>query len=297
MFHVKLMEKLSNCPVCGHTHFTPFLNAKDHTVSQEQFQLVECQQCGFVFTNPRPAQENLGKYYKSLNYVSHSDTSAGFINKLYKQVRKITLNQKYKLIKPYLENNNLLDIGSGAGAFLNAVKQKGVDVFGVEPDTETREISVRKYGIDVRNESALTEFKPDFFSVITMWHVLEHVHNLEERIKDIKRILAPKGRLFVAVPNHTSFDAVYYKEHWAAYDVPRHLYHFTPVTIRKLFNSHNMVVEQVLPMKFDSFYVSMLSEQYRTGKPNMLKGILSGLKSNFKADEDSFSSQIYVIKR
>jgi SAM-dependent methyltransferase len=291
------MEELSSCPVCGHTHFTPFLTAKDHTVSKEQFQIVECKECGFVFTNPRPLQENLGKYYKSTAYVSHSDTSDGIINKLYKQVRKITLNQKYKLVKPYLENNNLLDIGSGAGAFLNTVYEKGVNAFGVEPDKETRESSIKKYGINVKEESALSEFDKDYFSVITMWHVLEHVPNLEERILEIKRILSPSGRLFVAVPNHTSFDANYYKEHWAAYDVPRHLYHFSPVTIRKLFNKHNMVLEQVIPMKFDSFYVSMLSEQYKNGKPNLLKGIISGIKSNFKAENDTYSSQIYVIKR
>ncbi len=291
------MEEISSCPVCGHTHFTPFLTAKDHTVSKEQFQIVECKECGFVFTNPRPLQENLGKYYKSTAYVSHSDTSDGIINKLYKQVRKITLNQKYKLVKPYLENNNLLDIGSGAGAFLNTVYEKGVNAFGVEPDKETRESSIKKYGINVKEESALSEFDKDYFSVITMWHVLEHVPNLEERILEIKRILSPSGRLFVAVPNHTSFDANYYKEHWAAYDVPRHLYHFSPVTIRKLFNKHNMVLEQVIPMKFDSFYVSMLSEQYKNGKPNLLKGIISGIKSNFKAENDTYSSQIYVIKR
>ena len=291
------MEELSNCPVCGHTHFAPFLTAKDHTVSHEQFQIVECKQCGFVFTNPRPLQENLGRYYKSTAYVSHSDTSEGMINKLYKQVRKITLNQKYNLVKPYLENNNLLDIGSGAGAFLNTVNEKGVNAFGVEPDLDTRENSIKKYGINVKEESALSDFDSDYFSVITMWHVLEHVPNLEERVLEIKRILSPTGRLFVAVPNYTSFDANYYKEHWAAFDVPRHLYHFSPITIRKLFNKHNMVLEQVIPMKFDSFYVSMLSEQYKNGKPNLLKGILTGLKSNFKAENDSFSSQIYVIKR
>ena len=291
------MEELSNCPVCGHSHFAPFLTAKDHTVSHEQFKIVACKQCGFVFTNPRPSKENLGKYYKSSAYVSHSDTSEGLINKIYKQVRRITLNQKYHLVKPYLENNNLLDIGSGAGAFLNAVSEKGVNAFGVEPDKETRESSIKKYGINVKDESALANFEKDYFSVITMWHVLEHVPNLEERVLEIKRILSPTGRLFVAVPNYTSFDANYYKEHWAAYDVPRHLYHFSPVTIRKLFNKHNMVLEQVIPMKFDSFYVSMLSEQYKNGKPNLLKGILSGIKSNFKAENDSFSSQIYVIKR
>ena len=291
------MEELSNCPVCGHTHFAPFLTAKDHTVSHEQFQIVECKQCGFVFTNPRPLQENLGRYYKSTAYVSHSDTSEGMINKLYKQVRKITLNQKYNLVKPYLENNNLLDIGSGAGAFLNTVNEKGVNAFGVEPDLDTRENSIKKYGINVKEESALSDFDSDYFSVITMWHVLEHVPNLEERVLEIKRILSPTGRLFVAVPNYTSFDANYYKEHWAAFDVPRHLYHFSPVSIRKLFNKHNMVLEQIIPMKFDSFYVSMLSEQYKNGKSNLLKGILTGLKSNFKAENDSFSSQIYVIKR
>jgi SAM-dependent methyltransferase len=291
------MEELSNCPVCGHAHFAHFLTAKDYTVSHEQFQIVECKQCGFLFTNPRPLQENLGKYYKSSAYVSHSDTSEGLINKVYKQVRKITLNQKYNLVKPYLENNNLLDIGSGAGAFLKYVNGKGVNTFGIEPDNETREASIHKYGVDVREESALFNFEKDFFSVITMWHVLEHVPNLEERILDIKRILWPTGRLFIAVPNHTSFDAKYYKEHWAAFDVPRHLYHFSPVTIRKLFNKHNMVLEQIIPMKFDSFYVSMLSEQYKNGKPNLLNGILSGLKSNFKAENDSYSSQIYVFKR
>ncbi len=291
------MEELKNCQLCGGSVFEQRFNCIDYTVSKEYFSIVECKGCGFVFTNPRPNDSDLGKYYKSETYISHSDSSKGIVNKLYKLVRKVTLKQKLKQIQPYLENNKLLDIGCGTGAFLNYCKLSGVDVLGIEPDEDARNFGKSQYSIDVHPESTMVELNAESFSVITMWHVLEHVGDLNKRVDEMKRLLTPNGRIFIAVPNHKSADAQHYRENWAAYDVPRHLHHFDNQSITRLFGNHGMHLENVLPMKFDSFYVSLLSEEIKTGKRNLLKGMYQGLISNLKAEKNTWSSQIYILRK
>jgi 2-polyprenyl-3-methyl-5-hydroxy-6-metoxy-1,4-benzoquinol methylase len=291
------MEKIIACPLCKGEEFKNRFGCIDYTVSKETFQVVECNSCGFVLTNPRPFEKDLGNYYKSDTYISHSDTSKGLVNKLYKAIRKITLNQKYRLISPFIESNSLLDIGCGTGAFLNYCKQQGVSVNGIEPDTDARSFGIKNYGIDVYPEDKLHGFSNNSFSVITMWHVLEHVSNIHERISEINRLLTDKGRVFIAVPNHLSYDAQYYAENWAAYDVPRHLNHFDHKSIKSLFEQHGLQLERILPMKFDAFYVSILSEEIKTGSRNFVRGMYRGFISNLKAKETTWSSQIYVFKK
>jgi 2-polyprenyl-3-methyl-5-hydroxy-6-metoxy-1,4-benzoquinol methylase len=291
------MDQLLNCPLCGGEKFTTRFTCLDYTVSKEKFPVVECEGCGFVFTNPRPALSTLGKYYKSDTYISHSDTSSGLVNKLYKLVRRFTLKQKYSLTTSFLSPNTLLDIGCGTGAFLNYCKVQGTSVVGIEPDDQTRQYANDTYQIDARPESELKVLTAHHFSVITMWHVLEHVSDLHDRIEDMKRLLTQEGRIFIAVPNHYSHDAQWYGKDWAAYDVPRHLHHFDIHSITKLFRAHAFEVEDVLPMKFDAYYVSMLSEEIRSGKRNFIKGMFRGLISNLKASKTTWSSQIYVIRR
>jgi predicted SAM-dependent methyltransferase len=128
-----------------------------------------------------------------------------------------------------------------------------------------------------------------------MWHVLEHVYHLKRDIAELVRILKPDGSLIIAVPNMSSKDAKQYKEFWAAYDVPRHLYHFQKETIVNLMSQFNLSCKEILPMKFDSYYVSMLSEKYKNGK--LVSGVLNGLKSNLDAKSGGFSSQIYVFRK
>ncbi len=290
------MDQLTNCPLCGGEKFITRFTCLDYTVSKEQFPVVECESCGFVFTNPRPALADLGNYYKSDTYISHSDTSAGLVNKLYKFVRRFTLKQKYSLTTPFLSPNTLLDIGCGTGAFLHYCKTHGTSVVGIEPDDQTRQYAIDTYHIDARPESELKHLPEHHFSVITMWHVLEHVPALHERVEEMKRLLTNDGRIFIAVPNHLSYDAHWYGKDWAAYDVPRHLHHFDIHSITKLFGEHAFEVEAVLPMKFDAYYVSMLSEEIRSGKRNFIKGMIRGLISNLKASKTTWSSQVYVIR-
>ncbi|MDQ3047769.1 MAG: class I SAM-dependent methyltransferase [Bacteroidota bacterium] len=293
------MENLTNCPVCGSAQFSPYLQCKDYTVSRETFSIVKCNSCGFRFTNPRPSESKLGEYYKSEAYVSHSNTQKGFINSTYQKVRKYTLLKKLQLISKHFKTGSLLDIGSGTGDFLNTMKLAGWKTIGIEPSEEVRNFSIQSKKLDVRNEEALEKIVDQSFDVITLWHVLEHVPQLNKRVEEMKRILKKDGIIIIAVPNCDSMDAKIYQENWAAYDLPRHLYHFTPKDIDLLFKNHGMKVSQILPMVFDSFYVSMLSEKNTTGKVNFLRSTWNGLRSNLSGLKSgkTYSSQIYIIRK
>ncbi len=294
-----IMEFLSHCPICNETQTKLFLACKDNTVSRETFNIVECVSCGFKFTNPRPEADKLGEYYKSEAYVSHSNTNKGFVNSAYQLVRKYTLLKKLQLISKFFKTGKILDIGCGTGEFLKTFKDAKWNTLGIEPSDEVRKIAKQNYGLDVRGEAEIKNLESGSFDVITMWHVLEHVPDLNDRIEDLKRLIKPTGVIVVAVPNCSSLDAKTYKENWAAYDVPRHLYHFSPRDIETVFNKHDLKVFRTLPMVFDSFYVSMLSEKYCTGKPNILKAIWSGFRSNVAALKSgkTYSSQIYLIRK
>ena len=274
---------------------THYLKVKDNSVSQEIFDLYYDESLDMLVTNPQPDSENLGKYYDSPNYISHTDGNKSLFEKLYQAVKNIALKNKLNLINSLSENKGkILDIGAGTGDFLAFVKQNGWQTIGVEPSQKAKEIATKK-GVEFVNETS--ELENQSFDIITMWHVLEHVPDLEKQIQELKRLLKPNGTLIVAVPNFKSFDANHYKEFWAAYDVPIHFWHFSKTAIKSLFQKQNMKLEKVLPMKFDAFYVSLLSEKYKTGKMNYIKAFFIGLKSNFKAKQTSeYSSHIYILK-
>jgi 2-polyprenyl-3-methyl-5-hydroxy-6-metoxy-1,4-benzoquinol methylase len=296
MFHVKPMEYISHCPICQNSDLSVFLTSHDYTVSKEDFSLVLCKHCDLAITSPRPEQQNLGSYYKSDDYVSHSDSSKGILNKLYKVARYFTLRSKYARVSPYLRSGYLLDIGCGTGAFLNFCAEKGHNVVGIEPDDVAREKASLQNRLSVFGEEGLNSLQDQSADAITMWHVLEHVPDLEMRLNQLKRILAPDGRIFIAVPNKSSYDAFLYGKFWAAYDVPRHLWHFTPDAIRKLTEKHGFFLEDIVPMPLDALYISMLSEKYKGNKWGILSGFKNGLISNFKAGKERYSSQIYVLR-
>lgn len=293
------MDKINECPICNSREFIFFLDCIDHTVSRETFSIVSCSSCKFKFTNPRPNQDMLGMYYKSENYISHSNTKKGFINSAYQLIRKYTLLKKLQLISKYFKTGNLLDIGCGTGEFLDICKRSNWKTLGIEPDQQVREHAAKRYDLDIFPEAKIKELPDNSFDVITMWHVLEHVPQLNERIVDLKRIIKPNGIIIIAVPNCNSLDAKIYQEFWAAYDLPRHLYHFTPNDILQLFRKHNLTLMNILPMIFDSFYVSMLSENYKFGKSNLLRSMWNGLRSNISAIRTgkTYSSQIYLLKK
>ena len=284
--------------MCGNHAFSPFLISKDHLVSNEEFSIQQCQKCGFRLTNPRPDANTIGDYYKSEHYVSHNDQGGGIINTVYRLVRTYTLSSKVKLVNRLNAGpGQILDVGCGTGAFLESCRASGWQIMGTEPDPDARTIASNKLQINVQpNLTSLAGTQP--FNIITLWHVLEHVPDLNELIPQLDSLLADKGTLLIAVPNSDSYDAHYFKEYWAAYDVPRHLHHFTPSTIESLFRRHGLVLVNRQPMLFDAFYIAMLSTRYQTGKTNYLKSIRIGLASNAEANRTgNASSLVYFFRK
>ncbi|MCF8319934.1 MAG: class I SAM-dependent methyltransferase [Flavobacterium sp.] len=272
-----------------------FLNVIDHSVSKETFDLYYDQDLDMLITSPQPSPENLGKYYESTDYISHTDSKRSLFEKAYHFVKGIALKNKLNLINnSSTSKGNLLDIGAGTGDFLLTAKQNGWNTIGVEPSEKAKGIAINK---GIQFSDSTQELESHSFDVITMWHVLEHVPNLEIQIKELKRLVKPNGTIIIAVPNYKSYDANYYGKFWAAFDVPIHFWHFSKKAIQLLFEKENLKLEKVLPMKFDSFYVSLLSEKYKNGKMNYLKAIWIGLVSNWKAKRSlEYSSHIYVLK-
>ena len=289
----------TNCPVCGSVDIKPVLTAKDYTVSGEMFSIMGCKSCSLRFTQDVPGANTIIPYYKSENYISHTNTSKGLINRLYQLVRKKTLKQKRKLVEKITKKTNgqFLDVGSGTGAFVNEMKQQGWQVTGLEPDADARAAAKNIYNIELKDMALFNHLPVNSFDAITLWHVMEHVHNLTGYVQQLKKLLKQDGKLFIALPNYTSKDAAIYKEYWAAYDVPRHLYHFSPNSLQLLMEKNGMKLLQQQPMWFDSFYISMLSSKYKSGTTNLAAAFLNGLLSNFKAmgDVKKCSSLIYII--
>jgi 2-polyprenyl-3-methyl-5-hydroxy-6-metoxy-1,4-benzoquinol methylase len=272
----------------------PFLSCKDHTVSGEVYKVMINKEYDMLVTSPVP--KNLALYYKSVNYISHTDSKKSLLDKVYQRVKNTTLKRKLKLIDSFkTSSKNILDVGAGTGDFLKVCRNNSWNVFGVEPNLDARNIAAKK-GITL--QESLSEVKNIQFDVITLWHVLEHVEDLSAYISTLNKLLSKDGKLLIAVPNFKSEDANYYKEFWAAFDVPRHLWHFSQTSIFKLFSSENMIVEKAIPMKFDAYYVSLLSEKYKSGKMNPIKSFYRGFVSNLKANRSKeYSSLIYVLKK
>ncbi len=272
-----------------------FLTVTDYSVSKEVFDLYYDEELDMLITHPQPDLDILGKYYESADYISHTDSKRSLFEKAYHIVKSIALKNKRNLINSLQPNKGrILDIGAGTGEFLSVAKQNGWETIGVEPSDKAKQIAINK-GISF--VATLSELENHSFDVISMWHVLEHVPDLDHQIKELKRLLKPTGSLIIAVPNFKSFDAQHYGKFWAAYDVPIHFWHFSKTAIKKLFQKEQMELVQILPMKFDSFYVSLLSEKYKNGKMNFFKAFFIGFWSNLKAKSNlEYSSHIYTLK-
>lgn len=287
------------CPSCGATNIRPVLTAIDHTVSHEKFMIYECGTCTLRFTQDVPNADSIGPYYKSENYISHSNTSKGLVNSLYQSVRKRTIASKCKMVEKLsgVTKGDLLDMGSGVGTFASAMQQRGWNVTGLEPDADARAMANQLYQLKLDDTSRFNSLTPASYDAITLWHVLEHVHALHEYVQQLRHVLKPGGKIFIAVPNYTSKDAVIYGQYWAAYDVPRHLYHFSPKSMEILMQKNGLKIERLKPMWYDSFYISLLSSKYKSGKASLPGAAISGLRSNIRASGNTAlcSSVIYVI--
>ncbi|MBK5195695.1 MAG: methyltransferase domain-containing protein [Proteiniphilum sp.] len=294
---------ITSCPVCGSSDIEKVFDSVDHFSSREVFPICDCRECGFRFTNNFPSEDVIGKYYDSPAYISHSDSDKGLTNRMYHLFRRLMLRRKVNLVKRHLKRDNahLLDIGCGTGYFLNAAKEKGFTVSGIEKDEKAREKAITRFKLDVKEETGFFATDQTSFDVVTLWHVLEHLEKLNESIEKMVDILTPDGTMVIALPNHRSFDAKWYKEKWAAYDTPRHLWHLTPDTLERLLAKHNLSVVKKYRMPLDAYYVALLSEQYlgSTVLIKYLRAFLIGttgfLLSLFNLKQSS--SVIYIVKK
>ncbi len=293
--------KIEICPVCGSPELVPSFTTKDYYATHEEFEVWQCKSCGFLFTQNFPDGVDMARYYETDDYISHSNTNKGLVNKIYHAVRSYMMNKKAVLVK----NNSaegaktILDFGCGIGFFLNKMKKNGFEIKGIDVSETARKYATTHFDIETFAPEKLSDFIDGSFDIITSWHSLEHVEALNEILKQFRRVLADNGTLFVAVPNAKSEDAAYYKETWAAYDVPRHLWHFTPPTVRILAKNAGFKVEKMLPMPFDAFYISMLSEKYRKHSFSFIRGFWVGLRCYLKSRKktDKSSSIIYILKK
>jgi len=292
-----MQEILEKCPVCRKTDFSVFQKTPDHFLTKESFNIVSCNGCGFKFINPRPDKYEIGRYYQSKEYYSHDVKSGSLISRIYRIARAFSIKGKYKIISSLAEPGSILDIGCGTGEFLGYCRTRGFEVKGMEPNEKAAKYAQQVNKIPVtRNLSELTAAH-NRFNCITLWHVLEHIHDLDETLESLKGLLASDGNVIIAVPNCNSWDAQKYGNYWAAYDVPRHLYHFTSVTLNLLVTNHGFEIHRIIPQKLDAYYVSMLSEKYQTGRNNFLNAFLAGVLSNLKAGKNGrgHSSLIFVL--
>lgn len=288
----------SKCPICLSDSVRLHFPVTDSSISGETFPVWHCEHCDVMFTQVVPDEKEIGRYYASEAYVSHTDSRQGLINRIYHVVRNITVKNKRKWVTDGTGRNTgkILDIGCGTGAFLECMRKSGWEVTGIEPDPVARNNARSLHGVEPLEPEAIDSLPEGSFHAITMWHVLEHVHTLHSYIEKIKKLLAPSGRLFIAVPNYTSGDAVAYKQYWAAWDVPRHLYHFSPKSMEWLMHRHGFRIHRHRPMWYDSFYVSLLSEKYMKRPLGALRAMLTASVSNIRAmfSGKKCSSVVYV---
>ncbi len=298
------LEHLNHCPSCAGNKTSSALECIDFTYSKKAFTIVECLNCGLQFTNPRPKETDIGAYYDNPDYVSHTDTSEGLMFKVYGIVKSYALKQKRKLLERLASNRTILDFGAGSGDFSNELQQNGWFVNAFEPNESAR-IKIGRKNSEINLVSNLSSVDDQSVSIVSLWHVLEHVHRLDETLKHFERVLNKEGKLVIAVPNVECFDAKFYGANWAAYDVPRHLYHFSPKTIEPLLTRFGFRLKEIKPMWFDSIYVSLLSEEIANSFPflkvpfSWLRALTVGTISNFYAlmNTKKCSSLIYIFEK
>lgn len=295
------MEKIDHCPHCQSNQIQFFITCKDYVGGiGESFNLESCQECGLIFTNPRPTELECGIYYQSSNYVSHSDQKKDLAYRLYRFVRSFNLANKYKIISPYIKNQEdfIIDYGCGLGTFLNYIHQKHQNVKGFDISEEARNVVKERYNITALSPQEISTIPSNSAAAITTWHVLEHIYNLHELLDEFYRIIKPGGVLVVALPNPKSYDALKMKEYWDGYDVPRHIYHFPPDTIKNWVTSKGFKHTKTEPLIFDSYYISLRSYFHKKSFLPYIKGFFTGLISNIKgASKRNFSSNIYIFTK
>ena len=286
------------CPWCGSENAQLHLKLKDLFLTQEPFKILECKECGLLFTTPRPNKDEIGRYYKSEEYYSHQENKEGFIPKVYEKVKSVNLKNKYGIATEGKEKGKALDIGCGVGDFLHTMEQHGWDCTGVEPSEDAKVIAKKRIKGQLLSSEEQENLPDSSFDLITMWHVLEHVDDIRWQIQQLHRLCKPGGRIIIALPNYKSYDGQYYKAEWAAYDVPRHLNHFNKETLIKILEESGLRHVKTEKLVWDAYYISYMSEKYRKHSIPLLRGAFRGLVSNCKARKTGeWSSLVYVFER
>jgi SAM-dependent methyltransferase len=289
------------CPLCSSDKISSKFRCVDHFISKEVFPLYKCSACNFVFTQDYPEENEIGRYYESIDYISHSDTSKGFLNKIYQLARNIMSGRKKEIVNDTtgLIKGHLLDIGSGTGQFANTMKKAGWTVQGIEINEKARDSSRVVFGLDIIGPDAISTLEPESFDCITLWHVLEHFHDPFKYMSDIKNLLKPDGLCLIAIPNSDSYDASYYKEFWAAFDVPRHLWHFNPTTFKLFAKKTGFRLEKLMILPLDVFYISIMSEKYKGSKLPFIIGVMKAIPFAVLSafNKKKCSSVIYLLRK
>ena len=289
------------CPLCSSEKIGLQFNCTDHFVSNKEFLVFKCERCGFSFTQDYPEESEIARFYESDNYISHNDTSEGFSNKLYRFSRSIMLRRKKKLIQNItgLKKGNILDIGSGTGHFVNAMKNAGWRAKGIEINENARNFAITHFDVNITTPDKIPAIEADAFDCVTLWHVLEHFHDPYKYISEIYRLVKPGAICVIALPNCSSYDAEHYKRFWAAWDVPRHLWHFNPTTFRNFSEQSGFKLESLRTLPLDVFYISRLSEKYKGSSLSFLKGMSKALVFSFLSvfKKKKSSSVIYILRK
>jgi SAM-dependent methyltransferase len=289
--------KRTNCPSCGLKKQDPYLIAPDFRFSHRDFPLVTCSSCGLIYTALVPASEDIGAFYKADSYDSHRIDNRSLISRVYRLVRKWNVRNKIKLVRSFTSKGLVVDYGCGLGHLVAEMENKGMNVRGFEIDEDVRKLSSDILNIEVKSLSDFSTLNDSSVDVLMMWHVLEHVYDLRDDFQQIVDKVKKKGVFLIAVPNCRAYDAQFYKKHWEAYDVPRHLYHFDKESIDVFTSSYGLTRESIIPMRFDSYYVSMRSEKNIKGGGFIPRGVWKGFLSNLLAYKYGYSSHIYVYRK
>lgn len=287
-----------HCPWCGSENAQLHLKLKDEFLTKEAFEIYECEDCRLLYTEPRPAEDKIGDYYKSEDYYSHQENKKGFIPKVYEMVKGVNLKAKYKMATENLHAGHVLDIGCGVGDFLHTMEQNHWETTGIEPSEDAKVIAKKRIKAQIYAPEEIGLLQDESFDLITLWHVLEHVDDLKSEVQHLYRLLKKGGRLVLALPNYQSFDAQHYKEFWAAYDVPRHLNHFCQKSINNIFSNSGLELKKTDKLVWDAYYISFMSEKYQGHSMALARGLVKGLRSNIKAKKSGeWSSLVYVLNK
>lgn len=277
------------------------LRCTDYLVSMEEFNICKCRQCDFIFTADYPDASEAGRYYESPEYISHSDSRRTLTDRAYQFARKIMLRRKRRMVieTTGLAKGNVLDIGSGTGHFLNVMKEAGWDITGIEINKSAREYAASQFSLKVLPPEELKALPSEEFDCITLWHVAEHLYDLNRYFNEIKRLLKPDGIVLVALPNSYSFDSAHFGKFWAAYDVPRHLWHFNYMTFPDFASKAEFTISSIRPLPLDVFYISILSEKHKKNPAPFITGIIKGAYFSMLSifNRLKSSSLVFVLKR